>query len=282
MRLKIVSSLLIVGSGLGCYVQPYNPPPAQYGQVQPQPGAAATAVAAPAPVQPPAARVRAAARVRPAAGRHRQPPVAQPAPLPAPPPSQPIHTAARFTTTSRSTSWAATFRRSTSSITTSRLTAAGTTTRPTAGCSRRRRLPTFPTRTATGRTRTTATRGCRPIRLAGPPITMAAGCGPTAGCGVPTRPGARPGCNGARVTATSAGRPPVTPMTPTFPTTRGDSSVPPTCSRPTFRRFYVTANVGALPARRHPRPALLAPRQPDLGRWSRRRLAAPLPGAAAA
>src|SRR5262249_37817213 len=45
MRVKIASSLLILGSSFGCYVQPYNPPPGQVGQapvsdqqLQPQPG----------------------------------------------------------------------------------------------------------------------------------------------------------------------------------------------------------------------------------------------------
>jgi len=37
MRMKIASSLLLLGSSIGCYVQPYNPPPAQVGQQQPPP-----------------------------------------------------------------------------------------------------------------------------------------------------------------------------------------------------------------------------------------------------
>src|SRR4051812_4295607 len=100
MRLKIVGSLLIVGSGLGCYVQPYNPPPAQYGQVQQQP----------AP-PPPQSQPQPESQPQPYAQQpgydqqpgypqqpgytpppaQQQPPVAQPAPPPVPPPSQPIY-----------------------------------------------------------------------------------------------------------------------------------------------------------------------------------------------
>ena len=32
--MKIASSLLVLGTSLGCYVQPYNPPPAQVAQTQ--------------------------------------------------------------------------------------------------------------------------------------------------------------------------------------------------------------------------------------------------------
>src|SRR4051812_39560637 len=88
MRLKIVSSLLIVGCGLGCYVQPYNPPPAQYGQVPPQPGPP------PAEAQPQAYDQQQPAYAQQpgyAPPPQQQPPVAQPAPLPAPPPSQPSY-----------------------------------------------------------------------------------------------------------------------------------------------------------------------------------------------
>ncbi len=90
MRVMIVSSLLIVGSGLGCYVQPYNPPPAQYGQVQPQPGPPPPQ-SQPQPQlydQQPAYDQQPGYAPPPA---EQQPPVAQPAPLPAPPPSQPIY-----------------------------------------------------------------------------------------------------------------------------------------------------------------------------------------------
>src|SRR5438105_12860913 len=84
MRLKIASSLLIVGSGFGCYVQPYNPPPAQYGQAQPQPGQP--------PPQPQSDDQQAGYAPPPQPQPYdQQPPVAQPAPPPAPPPSQPSY-----------------------------------------------------------------------------------------------------------------------------------------------------------------------------------------------
>ena len=131
MRLKTRSSLLIARFRcFGCYVQPYNPPPAHTGS----PAATGAAAAATAAVRP-ATRVRAAtARAAAAAGRP-----AGAAARPASRAADARSPAGRSTTTSTSTSRAATCRRSTSSTTTSRPTAAGTTTRPTAGCSRRRR-----------------------------------------------------------------------------------------------------------------------------------------------
>src|SRR5262245_22824065 len=68
MRVRNTSTLLIFpGVVVGCYVQPYNPPPQQYGQAQPQP-------AQPQPQPPPQPDYA--------------PPPAQPAPPP-PPPAQP-------------------------------------------------------------------------------------------------------------------------------------------------------------------------------------------------
>ena len=46
---------------------------------------------------------------------------------------------------------------------------------------------------------------------------------------------------------------------------------------PDVPRYYVTANIGGYLRGAVPGPPLRAPRQPDLGRRSRRRLAAPLP-----
>src|SRR5499427_864354 len=73
MRVKIASSLLILGSLFGCYVQPANPPPATYGQAPPP---EAPPTANPYPQQPTYA-----------------PPPEQPAPPPAPaaPPSPPTY-----------------------------------------------------------------------------------------------------------------------------------------------------------------------------------------------
>ena len=74
MRVKLASSLLMFGTSFGCYVQPYNPPPAQYGQTQAQP-------AQPPPPQEPVYA-------------EQQPPPPPPAP-PAPPaaaPSEPVYT----------------------------------------------------------------------------------------------------------------------------------------------------------------------------------------------
>ena len=56
MRLKIASSLLIFGSVVGCYVQPYNPPPAQpgpSGEAQPAPAAPYDQTQPPPAEQPP-------------------------------------------------------------------------------------------------------------------------------------------------------------------------------------------------------------------------------------
>src|SRR5262249_9471218 len=70
MRMKIASSLLILGSALGCYVQPYNPPPAQYSQNQPPP----------AQQQPPPAYPDQTYQQQ----TYQPPPPAQPPPPPAP------------------------------------------------------------------------------------------------------------------------------------------------------------------------------------------------------
>src|SRR6187401_2286146 len=76
MRVRSTSTLLILCGGLGgCYVQPYNPPPAQYGETQAQP--------AQPPPQQPDPQQHDYAQPPPAAPPD---PVAQPAP---PPPAQP-------------------------------------------------------------------------------------------------------------------------------------------------------------------------------------------------
>src|SRR5262245_56818697 len=93
MRSKIAISLLIgsgFGSSFGCYVQPYNPPPAQYGQAQTQ------------PAQPPPQQQPGYAEQPPPPPPDQQqpppppayqppPPVAQPAAPPAPVYSGPIY-----------------------------------------------------------------------------------------------------------------------------------------------------------------------------------------------
>ena len=94
MRLKIASSLLILGGGLGCYVEPYTPPP-QQAQAQPaqppqqQPGQPGYAEQPPPP--PPASSWQGTPTT--------PPPVAQPAPPPASSwqgtPTTPPRTAAR-------------------------------------------------------------------------------------------------------------------------------------------------------------------------------------------
>jgi hypothetical protein len=79
MRVKIASSLLILGSCFGCYVAPANPPPAQYGQQQYQP---------PPGQQPPPTYQQPG---QPGYDQQQPPPpqpVAQPAPPP--PPPQPV------------------------------------------------------------------------------------------------------------------------------------------------------------------------------------------------
>src|SRR5262249_11658855 len=79
MRMKIASSFLILGSAMGCYVQPYNPPPAQYGQAQQQPPAQQPPDQQPYPQQP----------------GYAPPPPAQPPPpaVQAPPPPPPVQPA---------------------------------------------------------------------------------------------------------------------------------------------------------------------------------------------
>ena len=81
MRLKIASSLLIVGSVAGCYVQPYNPPPAQVGQNQPPP----------AQNQPPPADQQQPPPTYAEPRYGDAPPPAQPPPPPAQP-AQPVYT----------------------------------------------------------------------------------------------------------------------------------------------------------------------------------------------
>src|SRR6478672_5569917 len=85
MRVKIASSLLILGSSFGCYVQPYNPPPAQYGQQQQEP---------PPAEQPPTANPypQDPGYAAPPANQPPPPPVAQPAPPPPAQPAAPVYT----------------------------------------------------------------------------------------------------------------------------------------------------------------------------------------------
>src|SRR5262245_51807544 len=77
MRVKIASSVLILGSTFGCYVQPYTPPPAQYGQATPPPDQQPPPAQQPYPQQPEYA----------SPAPEQPPPVAQPTP-----PQQPTYT----------------------------------------------------------------------------------------------------------------------------------------------------------------------------------------------
>src|SRR5690242_12948209 len=88
MRRANTSGFLILTGLIGCYVQPYNPPPGQVGQAPPAQTAPAQPYdqSQPAPPQP--------------GYTEQQPPPAPPPPPPAAPPSTPVYTGPTYDTVS--------------------------------------------------------------------------------------------------------------------------------------------------------------------------------------
>src|SRR3569832_2072220 len=88
MRAAHTTRLLVLGGCLGCYVQPYNPPPAQYGATQEQPPQTGQE----GQPQPPPAQQPPPPQPPPATSAQTSGWVGQPPPQPVSPPSAPVDT----------------------------------------------------------------------------------------------------------------------------------------------------------------------------------------------